>query len=119
MEMAPSLALFITSFISLILSFRFVAAHSAQQQDIVRRGKAANGRVIEIGRPLPGGSFARIYFEYEPVLGVAPVRCCHVDRRLPGQVYASLPAVGTQVGVRYLPEKPTRAVIARLVSRFD
>jgi hypothetical protein len=35
-----------------------------------------------------------------------------------GEWQASLPAVGSTVRVKYLPEQPSRAVIARLVSRF-
>ena len=45
------------------------------------------------------------------------MQTCHVDRRL-GDSVASLPAVGTWVRVKYLPERPSRAVIAKLVSRF-
>jgi hypothetical protein len=45
------------------------------------------------------------------------VQTCHVDRRT-GESTASLPAVGTVVRVKYLPERPSRAVIAKLVSRF-
>jgi len=35
-----------------------------------------------------------------------------------GESMASLPAVGTTVRVKYLPERPSCAVIAKLVSRF-
>ena len=45
-------------------------------------------------------------------------RCVHTDRRVLSGEFTSLPAVGSQVSVRYLPEDPRRAVIARLVSRF-
>lgn len=117
-DIASSFAFFAGSFISLMLSFRFAAAHLAQQQEIVRRGLASTGRVVHVWRPWLMGSFARIYFEYEPVPGTQPIRCCHVDRRSQGDVQSSLPAVGTVVGIRYLPENPARAVIAKLVSRL-
>jgi hypothetical protein len=45
------------------------------------------------------------------------VQTCHVDRRA-REWAASLPAVGSFVRVTYLPERPSRAVIAKLVSRF-
>jgi acetyl esterase/lipase len=43
------------------------------------------------------------------------IQTCHIDRRSASKLAASLPAVCTSVGVRYLPDDPTAAVIARLV----
>ena len=83
-----------------------------------KRGRAAHGRVVHIWRPKLLGAFTRIYFEFEPADLDGKVRSCHIDRRLGAEPMASLPAVGTTVTVRYLPESPRRAVIARLVSRF-
>ena len=95
------------------------AARSGKlQQDILKRGQAAHGRVLHIWRPKLRGAFTRIYFEFEPEGEIGTVRGCHVDRRPAGELMASLPAVGTTVAVRYLPESPRQAVIARLVSRF-
>ena len=64
------------------------------------------------------GAFTRIYFEFEPEGATDRVLTCHVDRRSTGELSASLPAVGSAVSVRYLRENPTRAVIAKLVSRL-
>jgi len=92
------------------------AAQSAQE--IVKRGIAAQGRVLRIWQPPLMGSFARVYFEFHPEGHDRALRCCHVDRRSADDPVASLPAVGASVAIRYLPENPARAVIARLVSRF-
>ena len=75
-------------------------------------------RSYGLWRPPVFGAFTRIYFEFEPSGSQDAVRTCHVDRRSSGELAASLPAVGSSVGIRYLPENPTQAVIAKLVSRF-
>lgn len=82
------------------------------QQEVLKRGVIAEGHVTAI----TGTLARRIYFEFMPSGREAKVQCCHIDRR-EGSV-ASLPSVGTRVTVRYLPENPRRAVIAKLVSRF-
>lgn len=89
------------------------------QQDIVRRGLSAQARIVRIWRPPLFGAFTRIYFEFQPEGGRSPVRACHVDRRSADDLLASLPAVGSRVNIRYLADNPSRAVIARLVSRFS
>jgi hypothetical protein len=94
-----------------------VARASQMQQEILKRGTPAQGTVLRVWRPPVAGSFARVYFEFQPAGVDRIVRCCHVDRRTPDLV-ASLPAVGASVAVRYLPERPAAAVIAKLVSRF-
>lgn len=95
------------------------AARGAQQaQEILKRGRLAEGKVLRVWRPPLTGSFARVYFEFEPEGLGRSVRCCHVDRRPADVQLASLPPVGASVRVSYLPENPTRAVIAKLVSRF-
>jgi hypothetical protein len=90
-----------------------------QAQEILKRGQCADGKVLRVWRPPIAGSFARVYFEFEPEGLGRLVRCCHVDRRPPDLQLASLPPVGASVRVSYLPENPTRAVIAKLVSRFS
>jgi hypothetical protein len=92
------------------------AAQSAH--DIAKRGVAAQGRVLRVWRPWLMGSFVRVYFEFQPEGHSSTLQCCHVDRRSSAELMASLPAVGANVGIRYLPEKPRHAVIARLVSRM-
>jgi hypothetical protein len=88
------------------------------QQNILKDGAAAQGKIIHLWRPPLFGAFTRIYFEFQPEGSASAVRTCHVDRRSVGELVASLPAVGSTVSVRYLRENPTQAVIARLVSRF-
>ena len=78
---------------------------------------SARAVVSAHGRPPLFGAFTRVYFEFHPVDARASVLTCHVDRRM-GESMASLPAVGTTVRVKYLPERPSCAVIAKLVSRF-
>jgi hypothetical protein len=74
--------------------------------------------VTKVWQPPLAGSFTRIYFCFETQDGGAPVECCHIDRRPQGDAVASLPAVGSPVTVRYLPDNPRSAVIVKLVSRF-
>jgi hypothetical protein len=103
--------------IAMILSCKSVSKGAQLQQEILKRGRMAQGRVIKVWRPPVAGSFTRVYFEFEPEAGDA-IQSCHIDRRTLDELAASLPPVGASVGVRYLPENPTNAVIAKLVSRF-
>jgi hypothetical protein len=114
-----SLFAFLTgALVAAIASCQAVSKAARQQQEILKRGAAAQGRVLRVWRPPLFGAFARVYFEFEPQGTPGAVRTCHVDRRRVGELSASLPAVGAMVGIRYLPETPARAVIAKLVSRF-
>lgn len=103
---------------SLLTTQRFDEKGLEQQREIVRRGVLAQGRVVKIWRPPLIGSFPRVYFEFQPHDSVETIRACHVHRGAHDGLVASLPAVGTVVSVRYLPDDPTRAVIAKLVSRW-
>ena len=104
--------------LAMILSGKVVLSGLLSAQQIARDGRTAQGTVVRIWRPPVAGSFPRVYFEFRPEGSEQPVRCCHTDRRVLSGETTSLPAVGSQVSVRYLPENPRRAVIARLVSRF-
>ena len=115
----PSLIAFAAgALVALILSSRTAWKGVQTAQEIVKRGQLAQGKVLHIWRPPIAGSFTRVYFEFEPEGHDRPIQCCHIDRRALFGTAASLPAAGASVAVRYLPENPTRAVIARLVSRF-
>lgn len=103
---------------ALIISSRAALKAVLTAQEIVKRGQLAEGKVLHVWRPPIAGSFARVYFEFEPAGHGRPIQCCHIDRRVLSGQAASLPAAGASVAIRYLPENPTRAVIARLVSRF-
>ena len=117
-EYFPAFAFLAGALVTMVASSLSVALGSELQQEILKRGRIAQGRVLRIWRPPLFGAFTRVYFEFQPQDGPhASVQTCHVDRRT-GESTASLPAVGTMVRVKYLPERPTRAVIAKLVSRF-
>jgi hypothetical protein len=103
--------------IAMIVSVQSTARATESSHEIVSRGLPAQGRVLRVWRPPLLGSFVRVYFEFQPEGWARAVRCCHVDRRCGAEPTASLPAVGASVGIRYLPERPTRAVIARLVGK--
>ncbi len=117
-ELMPILAFLSGAMVTAILSSLSVSRASRQQQEILKRGRVADGRVLHFWRPKLYGAFPRVYFEFAPPGVEGTVRGCHIDRRSAAEPIASLPAVGTTVAVRYLPEKPHEAVIARLVSRF-
>jgi hypothetical protein len=104
--------------VAMIASCKSVSRGVQLQQEILKRGLVAQGRIVRLWRPPLFGAFTRIYFEFEPEGATDMVVTCHVDRRSAGELSASLPAVGSAVSVRYLRENPTRAVIAKLVSRF-
>jgi hypothetical protein len=117
-ELMPVIAFLSGALVAAVLSCLSASRGAKQQQEILKRGHAAHGRVLHIWRPKLYGAFTRIYFEFEPAGAESAVRGCHVDRRVAGELKASLPAIGTTVTVRYLPDSPQQAVIARLVSRF-
>lgn len=103
--------------VAMIATCQSVTHASLRQQELLKIGQAAQGRVLRVWRPPLFGAFTRVYFEFETA-DAGSVRTCHIDRRRGGESAASLPAVGASVGVRYLAERPQVAVIARLVSRF-
>jgi hypothetical protein len=117
-ELMPIFAFLSGAMVAAILSSLSVTRASREQQEILQRGQIAHGKVLHIWRPRLYGAFPRIYFEFAPPGVDRLVRGCHVDRRSVAEPTASLPAVGTTVAVRYLPDRPQQAVIARLVSRF-
>jgi hypothetical protein len=79
------------------------------QEEIIERGTCIDGKVTAIC----GGATKRVYFEFSPPGSELPLQCCHIDRR-EARTLTSLPTPGTLVQIRYLPENPRRAVIARL-----
>jgi hypothetical protein len=117
-EYMSAIAFLSGALVAMIASCKSVSRGVQLQQEILKRGLAAQGRIVRLWRPPVFGAFTRIYFEFEPEGAAAPVSTCHVDRRALGELSASLPAVGAAVTVRYLRENPTQAVIAKLVSRF-
>jgi hypothetical protein len=116
-ELIPIIAFISSAMATAIWSSLTVSRAAREQQEILKRGQVADGRVLHIWRPKLYGAFPRVYFEFAPPGLDGTVRGCHVDRRSVAEPSSSLPAVGTTVSVRYLPEKPQAAVIARLVSR--
>ena|SRR5688572_29062554 len=117
-ELTSAIAFLAGALVAMIASCQAVSKGAQLQQEILKRGAAAQGRILRIWRPPLFGAFTRVYFEFHPTDEHPPVQSCHIDRRM-GESMASLPAVGTWVNVKYLPESPTRAVIAKLVSRFS
>jgi len=104
--------------VAMIASCKSASNGAELQREILKCGKIAQGRIRRIWRPPVMGSFTRVYFEFQPLDAERVVQSCHIDRRSLGELSASLPPVGADVSVRYMPENPTKAVIARLVSRF-
>jgi hypothetical protein len=103
---------------ALLFAQAFTQSQMKKQEEIAKRGQTTMGKIVGVWRPPLAGSFPRLYVEFEPLGASRVVRACHIDRRSLDGVNASLPAVGTYVNVRYLPDRPTEAVIAKLVSRF-
>ncbi len=121
-EFMSAIAFLMGAVVAMLASRQTVSSAAQLQQEILKCGIAAQGRILGVWRPPLLGAFPRVYFEFEPsdadrVAGNV-IRSCHVDRRLAGELVASLPPVGALVTVRYLPQRPRAAVIAKLVSRF-
>lgn len=117
-DFMSAVAFLMGALVAMIASCQAVSAGARLQQEILKRGATAQGRVLRVWRPPLLGAFTRVYFEFEPAGARGLVQGCHVDRRPVGELAASLPAVGASVGIRYLPDSPSRAVIAKLVSRL-
>lgn len=117
-EFVPVIAFLAGALLSMLVSRQAVTRGAQLQRKILQRGAAAQGRVLRVWRPPLFGAFTRVYFEFQPDAAHRTVQTCHVDRRRAGELMASLPPVGAVVSVRYLPERPAHAVIAKLVSRF-
>jgi hypothetical protein len=113
----PALTFVLGFIFAMLASHRVTDKASRLQRDIAKRGRSTSGTVLRIWQPPIVGSFARIYFEFEPEGAGNVFRCCHIDRRA-SRAKASLPAPGAAVVVHYLPENPAQAVIVKLVSRF-
>lgn len=103
--------------IAVVANSRTDAKDADVQRDILKRGEQAQGRITKVWQPPVAGSFPRIYFEFQPTGCERTVQGCHIDRRILAGLSVSLPATGTAVAVRYLPENPAQAVIAKLVAR--
>lgn len=118
-EFMSAIAFLAGALVAMVASCQSVSSGARLQQEILQRGLQAQGRVLRIWRPPVFGAFTRVYFEFRPAGINGEVQTCHVDRRRGDEPWASMPAVGAQVGIRYLPDTPTKAVIAKLVSRFS
>ena len=118
MPIEVTTALIALTAITLSLAAKHVIAahHAMKQREIARHGRVGEGRVVAIQRPFLLDNCTRLYFDFLPDGTEHAVRACHVDRRPPDEFKASLPAQGTLVSVRYLPEHPRQAVIGKLIS---
>ena len=87
------------------------------QQEILKRGLPAHGRVLRIWRPPVFGAFTRVYFEFQPIdarrrsrpvtsTAASPMSSPRCPRSAARCAYVSA-------------GNPSRAVIAKLVSRFE
>jgi hypothetical protein len=96
---------------------RVVAVHqSVKQLQIAAYGVACEGKVVAIQRPFMLDDCTRLYFDYKPAGAKRPLRACHVARRGSDKVQTAMPAAGSVVSVRYLPDEPRQAVIRKLVA---
>jgi hypothetical protein len=118
-EYMSAIAFLTGALVAMIASCQVASKGAQLQREILKRGREAQGRILRVWRPPVFGSFTRVYFEFQPVDFDGLVRGCHVDRRSLAELSASLPPVGAAVSVRYMAENPTKAVIAKLVSRFS
>ena len=88
--------------------------NAREQQEIASRGAQCQGRVVAIQRPFLLDSCTRLYFDFSPSGAQLLLRGCHVAHH--ASLFADLPNAGALVTVQYLPERPQRAVIGKLVT---
>lgn len=115
-EAFAAIAILIAVTLWLALKHAFAVHQAMKQRQIAQCGSVGHGRVVAIQRPFLLDNCTRLYFDFLPAGTDHAVRACHVDRRSPEELQASLPAQGTLVTVRYLPQQPQHAVIGKLVS---
>ena len=115
-EVVLSLTVLVAITLWLALKHAIVVHQASMQRDIALRGAMCQGRVVAIQRPFLLDNCTRLYFDFQPDGEADAVRGCHIDRRSPDELHASLPAQGTLVTIRYLPHQPRRAVIGKLIS---
>src|SRR5688500_7794340 len=95
-EYTSAIAFLVGALVAMLASCRFVTLGAQLQQEILKRGAIAQGRILRIWRPPVFGAFTRVYFEFQPHEAPQSVQTCHIDRRM-GESMASLPAIGTWV----------------------
>ena len=96
-----------------------VVHHAKRQAEIAQRGASCEGKIVAIQRPFMLDACTRLYFDFVPHGLAETVRVCHIDRRPAAEQRPTLPAAGSIVTVRYLPDRPQQAVIGKLVPHPD
>jgi hypothetical protein len=99
----------------LALKHVLAARRIAKQLLIVQVGATCTGKVVAIQRPFMLDDCTRLYFDFVPTGMSEPVRVCHIARLEPPGPNRPLPATGSTVTIRYLPDRPHQAVIGGLV----
>lgn len=113
-----SLAIGLLFAITLWLALKHVVAarRDERQRRIAHAGEPCFGRVVAIQRPFMLDDCTRLYFDFTPSGSQEPIRACHIARSSQEEAPRALPAQGAIVAIRYLPERPQRAVIGKLVA---
>lgn len=99
----------------LALKHVVAARRDESQRRIACAGETSFGTIVAIQRPFMLDDCTRLYFDFVPSGAEKPVRACHIARTS-GEARRPLPPQGATVAVRYLPERPERAVIGKLVA---
>jgi hypothetical protein len=96
-----------------VMTQRRLSRAARVQQDILERGAEVRGCIVAINRPLFAGGTAEVYFTFDTAHG-PELHSCAIT---PGTLRESIPAIGTPITIRYLPEDPAQALIPQLVRR--
>ncbi|MGH8188961.1 MAG: hypothetical protein ACREUC_20555, partial [Steroidobacteraceae bacterium] len=65
-EFTSAIAFLVGALIAMVASCQSVSKVAQLQQEILKRGAAAQGRILRIWRPPLFGAFTRVYFEFRP-----------------------------------------------------
>ena len=100
----------------LALKHALASRRDEKQRRIASAGETCFGRVVAIQRPFMLDDCTRLYFDFTPSGSQDSIRACHIARPTQDESPSALPAQGALVAIRYLPERPQRAVIGKLVT---
>ena len=116
-EVSIAIGLLFAITVWLAIKHVIAARREERQRRIAHAGEPCFGRVVAIQRPFMLDDCTRLYFDFTPSGAQQPVRACHVARASKEDDSPNpLPAQGSIVAIRYLPERPQRAVIGKLVA---
>lgn len=115
-EIVAAVTLLMCVMIGTISAQWWRSRQSSMQLELFQRGVQTTGRVVAINRPIGLPYETHVYFTFDTPSRRSRLQSCCIDMRLLREQHGvTIPNVGAEVVVRYLPEAPTHAVVAQLI----